>query len=508
MPDRRKTTWVDRYQGYSDIVNPGDNPKLTNDLLNVHCRLGRIIGRGGMTKYQSISTAASAAIIGLFDYRQADGSHEIVRMLPTKLEHLTGGAWADVTGTALTGSATTRPQYTVIDDTLVFTNEGEDLPRKFTASGNSTPIASSTSPYAKGIESYVGFLFLYDVSDSGAFTDVFDGHRIGRYSDDWDTDWTLCEGNEITLDETPGHWNSSLVIAKNMFALKSDGVVKVRWVGGNIKFQQDLIPGEGNVAPLSAAVTRDHSMGFYLGNDGIIYLVQEQGIQPISYETLFETIPNTASLNKLKYARGLIDSKADSYVLFYDRTGLSNQLLDSYVEYNYRTREWVKGALGQQVISCTSYKSTDQAAEVKLVSTTTLVEEFDSTSTDDDGTAFSRYWTSGWQQIAEQGWLSGLRIICKKNKAARIRVSVACNFEDTFKYPQWFWLKGGAVGDDHVELTYRIAPQLVEWVNIKVQFLHDSTSAETSMRRTGFEIIPLMDTGELADRGVLDSQKS
>jgi hypothetical protein len=142
------------------------------------------------------------------------------------------------------------------------------------------------------------------------------------------------------------------------------------------------------------------------------------------------------------------------------------------------------------------------------VSTTTLVEEFDGTATDDDGTAISRYWTSGWQQIAEEGWLYGLRIVCKKNKAARIKVSVACDYEDTFKYPQWFWLKGGAVGDDHVELTYRIAPVFVEWVNVKIQFLHDSTSAETQLRRVGFEVTPLLKTGEKADRGVLDSQKS
>ena len=504
----KKTTWLERWKGYADFVNPGDNPSLTDDLLNVHCRFGRIIGRGGMSKYESISTASAAAIIGLFDYRQADGTHELLRMLPTALHHFTGGAWADVTGTALTGAVTTRPQHTVIDNTLVFTNEGEDLPRKFTGSGNSAPIASSLSPWGKGVNSYYGFLFLYNVSDDGTFTDVVDVHRIGRYSDDWDNDWSACQGNEITLDETPGSWMSSLVVVKNLFALKSDGVVKIRWVGGNVRFTQELVVGgEGIVAPLSAAASSDNSMGFYLGNDGIIYQVTEQGIQPISYESLYSTIPDTASLNKLKYARGLIDSKADAYVLFYDRTGLSNQLLDSYVEYNYRSKEWVKGTLGLQVISCTSYKSTDQAPEKKLVSTTTLVEEFDSTATDDDGTAVSRYWTSGWQKIAEQGWLHGFRIVCKKNKAARIKVSIAMDFEDKFKYEQVFWLKGGAATDDQVELTYRLAPVFVEWVNVKVKFLHDSTAAVSEMRKLGGEVTPLLEYGDKADRGVMSATK-
>ena len=36
MPRRAETHWIDRFQGYSDAVNPADSPKVTKDLNNVN----------------------------------------------------------------------------------------------------------------------------------------------------------------------------------------------------------------------------------------------------------------------------------------------------------------------------------------------------------------------------------------------------------------------------------------------------------------------------------------
>ena len=49
--------------------------------------------------------------------------------------------------------------------------------------------------------------------------------------------WSPCDLNEIVLDETPGSWLNSVVIGRTLFALKTDGVISVRWVGGQQKFQ-------------------------------------------------------------------------------------------------------------------------------------------------------------------------------------------------------------------------------------------------------------------------------
>lgn len=505
---KANTRWIDRFKGYSDAVNPADDPRITKDLNNVKLRFGRVIGRGGESKYQSVSSASSAAIIGLFNYRTVSGTHVLFRLMPTALEKYSAG-WTDVTGTALNGTATTRPQYSIIDDTLVFTTEGADRPRKVTT-GNSSDIAASSAPYCKGLIAYLGFLFAFNVSDSGAFTDVVDGQRIGRYADDWDTaaSWSPCDTNEINLDETPGAWLASVGLERNLFALKSDGVVKVRWIGGKQVFQQDGVASDvGIVSPLSVGIVgRDPgcaSMAFWLGTDGIIYQLSSTGLViPISYEPLFELVPNTASLNKLKYARGMVDSEDDTYYLFYDRTGLSNQLLDSYVSYNYLTKEWSKGQVPQQ-IACTAFKDTDQAAESLLVSNTTLVKNFDDSTKDDDGTAVSRYWTSGWQKMAEEGWLHRIHLVFSRSNYCYVAVSIAEGYGEEFGDEQVFKLVGDKISQQNVQITYKLpSPRLLDWVNVKVRMVHTAASALTRLEKVGFEtssILPTMEKLQKAD---------
>jgi hypothetical protein len=498
--------WIDRFQGYSDAVNPADTPKVTKDLNNVKLRFGRVIGRGGMSKYGSVSSASSAAIIGLFNYRKVSGTHQPFRMLPTKLEKYSAGSWSDVTGTALNGTVTTRPQYTIIDDTLVFTTEGLDRPRKVTT-GNSSDIAASGAPYCKSVIAYLGFLFAINISDTGAFTDVFDGHRAARYADDWDTaaSWSPCDTNEIVLDETPGAWLNAAIVARNMFALKSDGVIKVRWVGGVQKFQQDGIASDvGIVAPLSVGIVGSDpgcaAAAFFLGNDGIIYQIANEQVSAISYETLFEVIPNTASLAKLKYARGFVDSEDDTYYLLYDRTGLSNQSLNGYVSYNYKSGEWSKGTMPSS-IACMTFKDTDQAAESNLISDTTLVRNFDDTTKDDDGTAVSRYWTTGWQKLQEEGWIHRVHLIFSRSNGAKVGVSIAEGYGEEFGEERIFDLCGEKVSQQNVHVIYKFdSPHLVDWINVKVRLIHTANSALTRLEKVGFDTNPILQTTERLQR--------
>jgi hypothetical protein len=502
MPSPAKTLWLQDFKGLNDANSPGQPPTHTPDELNVKHRFGHVIARGGLTKYLGISTASDTTpIIGLFHYAKASGTNLLVRMTPTKARVLNTGsvAWDDITGTDLTGASTTRPQFTIIDDTLVFTNEGEDLPRKYAGTGNTSSIASGTSPYAKCIESYLGFLFLGNVSDSGAFTDVFDGHRIIRYSDDWDNDWSLCEGNELTLDETPGNLVAMKRLGRDLICYKDDGLVKVRFIGGQVRFQQEKIAVDtGCIAPLSVAAVADAAHVF-LGSDAVLYLVTPQEVKPISYEHLSNTLPPTFSLGKLKYARAVVDSVADTYYLLYDRTGQSGQFLDSYVAYNFRSGEFSRGRMGTTVIAAVEHRPTALVSPTVLLSTSTLVEEFD-VGSDDDGTSISRYVTTNWQGLGEEGILQGARLVFKKVPAGTIRVSVARDFSETFEFPQHFHLKGGATDDLYTEIFYRVPNLYADWFNLKVS-LHPSTTGEISLRRIGLEIIPVHDDRNLPERG-------
>ena len=487
-----QTHWIQDFKGFSDKASPGASPVITNDLLNVKALHGQIRPRGGMSEYSDITSASSAEIIGLFNYPLVSGTNQLLRMLPTKLEKLGVGSWSDVTGTALTGSATTRPQHTIIDDTLVFTNEGEDLPRKYTGSGNSSSIAAGTSPYGKAIQAYLGFLMLGNVSDSGTFSDVTDGHRIIRYSDDWDNDWTLCNGTEIVLWETPGSLLRMLVLGRDLMCYKDDGLIRVTWVGGNVVFKQEKMDFNiGFVSPLAIRAVNDE-VHIGLGNDGVLYAITSSEVTPLTYDSLYKTVPNTISLGKLKYARMTDNPEEGVLYLFYDRTGLSGQLLDSYVAFNYRDKTVVKGRLGKQILSCETFKPTSIAPIDIVLGTATLVEEFDThaTATDDDGTAISSYWTTGPQNFSEEGWLVGARLIFDKptGKNPHVEVSVAVDGSNSFQFPETFRIVGGASDDDFVEVSYRPPAVYGNFFNIKVKFKSSSLAAGTELRRVGLEI--------------------
>jgi len=496
MARKAQTVWVSDFKGQHDGAVPATSPVVTSSLSNVKARFGRITGRGGMTKYQSIAVAAgNPPVLGLFNYKRVSGTHELLRMTLTKLEKLISGVWTDVTGTAFSHSSTMRPQWDVIDDILVMTNEGIQRPRKYTGSGNSADIASSTMPFCKAIKAYKGFLFAINISEDATFTDIFEGYRIGRYSDDWENDWSLCAGNEITLDETPGSWVAAELLGRHMMGIKTDGVVAVTHVGGESRFTQELISKIGTISPLSVRRTQEREI-YLLGTDAIIYRITQSGMVPVTELQLSNTLPPKVSLGRFKFARSLVDEEESTYYLFYDRTGLTGQFLDSYVACNYRSGEIVSGELEQQVIAAESFKTTENSAESLLVSTNTLVEEFDS-GKDDDGVAITRSWTSGWQNLQQEGWLHGIRLVLKKEKAGRVKIAIATNFEEQFLHERTVDLQGLAVSDAFVEAHLRITPPVfASWANVRVRFYHDSATAKTELAKIGFEMLPVLQTAE------------
>jgi len=419
-------------------------------------------------------------------------------MLTTKFEVFNTGTlvWDDKTGTALNGVATTRPQWAISDDKLVFTNEGLDRPRKFDGSANTANIwtGDTDPPYCKSVEFYKGFLMMGNVSDDGTFTDIANGWRRIIYCDAWETgdDCSACEENFIILDETPGDLVAMKVLGRSLICYKNDGIVRSRWVGGAVRFTQDLLPiGVGTVSPLS--VVRCGEIGHvFLGVDGILYKLTDSSIKPVSREPLAKTIDPKKSLERFQYARGFVLEEKDVYVLLYDRTGLAGQLLDSYVLYNFRTGEFDKGELGSgPFVAGTAYRNTKEAQEIALLATANLVKEWDTANqaTDDDGTAINRFWTTGWQRWGDaEGHFIGARVILNQSPRARISVSVATDLNETFVEEEFFSLKPGKPSDTTVELSYRPeVPIRGQYFNVKVKLYHDHTSAKTELVSIGPE---------------------
>ena len=519
MPIPARTEWLTNFRGLNDATIPGSQRRtsiagggiseefsgLTQDLKNVKVRFGVVSGRGGLASYQTTSDSANTPIIGLAQYSRAQGASNIlVRMTPTKLEWLNGSTWTDITGTALTGTSTTRPQFDTIQDTLVFTNEGEDRPRKYTGSGNSA-VLGGTPPFAKAIAAYVGYLVLGNVSDDGSFTDVLHGWRVIRWSSDFDNSWTICAGgqigslNEIEINDTAGDILAMHVLGRDLIIYKTDGIVKLTWVGGQLVFRKDKFPMNIGLAGPLAIASVGEAGHIFLGNDSIIYLLTSNEIRPLSEAALSRTLPTTSTLARFKFARAFTLEDQGLYVLLYDRTSLSGQLLDSYVTYNYRSGEFTKGELGASVIAGLGFRPTAGQNPIPLISTSANVMEWDNfDNVLDVAASVDRYWTTGWQQFAdEEGYLHGVRAVFRKSKDARVKISIATDLRDSYSQERSFTLQGSSSADDFVECEYKLpAPVFARWANVKVRQFHDAADAETNLLRLGFIVQPLHPTAE------------
>jgi len=499
--------WLQGIKGLNDSVPPGSRREVftgqpgvvqvTPDLLNVKARFGNIIGRGGMTPYKTSVASGTSPIIGLFNYARANSApNNLLRVTPSKLELLTGSSWGDKTGAALNGTSLSRPQFTIQNDILVFTMDGACRPIGFgTNSGVGVAYTTGTQlggtpPFAKCLVSYMQFLLLGNISDDGSYATTFDGWRTIEYSDDPFYTWTNCNGNTIDLYQTPGDLMAMKVLGRVCMCYKTDGVIRVTWIGSAIRFTQELIPGSvGTIAPLSVVDLGPFGHA-YLGTDGVIYNVTPNAIQAVTFETLSRTLPPLLRLSRFKYARGFNIPTQDIYLLLYDRTGLTGQFLDSYVTWNYRTQEVTKGTIGQQVIAGTNFQPTYDSEDVNLVSMNNLVQEFDSDNNqrDDYGVGINKYWTTGWHKLAEEeGYLHGVIVEMRKSAGAQIKISVARDMFPNFEREQSFTLKTSTTNSDIAECFYRFpSPVFGSWFNVKVRYISDSLTATTEQLRIGF----------------------
>ncbi len=382
--------WLQGIKGLNDSIPPGSRHEVftgqsgiavhTPDLLNVKVRFGNVMGRGGMTSYKGAALSSSSPIVGLFPYNRAKGNtNSLVRLTPTKLELLSGSTWTNITGSGPNSTSLTQPQFTYQNDILIYTIDGLSQPLGYgTNSGVAVDFQVGTilgggPPFAKCLVSYMQFLLLGNLSLDGTFNDVFDGWRLIEYSDQPFFSWTACGPNTIDLYQTSGSLVAMKVLGRVCMCYKTDGVVRLTWTSGAVKFTQELVPGSvGCVAPLSVADLGNFGHA-YLGTNGIIYHVTQNQIQAVSFEALSRTLPPALRLNRFRFARGFALPTQDLYILLYDQTGLTGQFLDSYVTWNYRTGEFTKGKLGQQVIAGCSFQEAKDTDEVALVSTSNKV---------------------------------------------------------------------------------------------------------------------------------------
>lgn len=463
------------FGGLNDWLVPGTNPRQTRNLNNVLVHKGRVFGRGGIDKFRSIATAsATTPIIKLMPWVEPSLATTMLRMTPTKVHKLNTGTdvWDDITGTDLTGDSATIPQFVNHKGVIVFTNDGNDRPRKYTGTGNTAELGG-TPPFGIAIADYYGFLLFGNVSDAGV---DFIKTQI-RYSSDYDVDWTQCNGNEINLNETPGEILAMMRLGRLLPVYKSDTVMQVRFTGtAPVRFTQEEYALKKGILAVRSLRDVAEAGQIFLGTDYELY--NNRGAQIVALPPNAQRkLQDTMDPAKARLAIGVTIYEEETYHLFYPTTSSTWNV--GRISTNYRTGEFSHGSYaGHEFVDAVSFKFSKNAAEQIIASTTDLVYELETTSGSDDGTAIERYYETDWNPggSASPSPFRGARFIFKRAKGVRVRISMAADFRESFFYEENFDLRG-TPGEESVIVDY-IPPQIVEciWLNVKIRFFHDSTN--------------------------------
>ena len=461
------------FQGLNKLYRPGDAPKWTSSLEGVEVKDGRIIGQFGTAKWNSFTTVETdVPIVGLFPFIEHDLTTTVVRMTPLGLKKWTGTTWSDITGTALTGTSAVKPQWTLMQNNLIFTNEGVDQPRKWTGTGN-TAVLGGTPPYCKALADYRDWLILGNISDDATFTDITDGYRTIKFSDQWDTTWAACDTNTIVINETPGDivWMGKsgefLLIGKN------DGIVALRFLStGATRFTKvKLSFDKGIIAPLSVkAINQDAYI--FLATDLQLYTMMGTEVKMLP-RNVSGILQDTLTATNAFKAVGEIDPYRGVYHLFYNRTG--GTWNDGRISFNYLTGEFYHRAYsGHAFTRNLIVKLSGVTDPVLLGSTTDLVYQLDS-GTDDDGTKVSRYYDLDWATYGIPGekYLMGCDFYMTRKAGVNVSVACARDFDSNFQQAQPLSSYGREVDTGNTLLSYRLpSPLYGNYFKIRFTFTH------------------------------------
>lgn len=482
-----------------DKSAPVPNDGFTRSLLNVQVRDRAVWGRGGVTFDSTFGAATSEATTNLMPYISTSLATTLLRIGATKVYKSTGptSAWTDITGTALTGSSSLKPQWANYRGTLYFTDEGVDKVRSWTGSGNTAEIASGTPPLCKGIMSYYGYLFLLNIYDSSA---AGFATRRAQYSNTPDSDWTACAANLLNFNETPGALLAGCPWGEAALMFKEDAVVILRWVGGQVRFTQKVLQGaKGTLAPLSVQPC---------GDKGIIYLTENYELHIADQSKAMPLPPNVNKILKenlykanVANCRSMVCKDRQLYSLFFP---LGNAANTARIDYNYHTGEFVYNTYPSHAwnaVQQVRWSATAEETPVGAVST--VAYTLDSAAILDNISAsttqsVSRYIDTDWIQYANSNegravqtasQFTGATLVFEALPNTQCAVSVAVDHQQNFRFRKIYNLRAKRPGDEYVEVRYDLPPINCEWVNVRIEFLPNA-SATPKLRSGALHFIP------------------
>lgn len=465
---------IGNFEGLDESLIPGTNPRRTRSLEGVEVRNGRVISLKGTAKYRGITaTSATTPILGLMQHQGSDLATSVLRITPTAVHKLNTATdvWDDVTGTALTGATTDLPpQSDMHKGVLIFTNDGQDRPRKYTNSGN-TAVLLGTPPFCKSLVSYLDFLILFNIATvDGTFQP-----RTARYSNDYDNDWSLCEGNELTFNETAGELNCAKRVGNVIVVGKSDNINQLRYVGHPTRFfQEPLKFDQGVLAPRSMATVANSGV-IFLATDLQLYGCDGQTVKPLP-PRVQRKLQSTMDITQAKWAVGTAFPDSDVYHFMYP-TSSTDTANRGRISYNFRTGEFYhRTYAGHQFTDIMEFRLSNITSNLLIASASDdRVYQLDAADDDDDGTKVDRFYDTDWQHVG-LGYFTGANCMFRRRRDVRVSVSVAKDYSDKFMYERMYDLRGD-VGKEDIMVQYRVPqPVLGSAFNLRVKFFHDGTA--------------------------------
>lgn len=423
-----------------------------------------------------------SAIVRLIPYVGYNYTAELLAMSQFGIStwNPSSGVWTEVGS-----SFSSLPQWATHKGVTVITLGHSGLPVKYVGGGTATTTLGGSPPFAKVPCDYMKYLFLWNVvTTDGTFP------RQGLYSPDYDFDWSSCNGHEINLDETPGEVRAALAQGSIQLVYKADGIAAIRFVGGSVRFQQEMLPfDEGILAPnsLQNIGNAGHIM---LATDVQLYTVTQGQVKALPTRVT-DKLQSTMDLNAADKAMSAVDSDRDTYYLFYKSSNPDDEYARSRIAYNFRTGEFAhRTYAGHQWLDALGLKLSPLLPVRMFASDVERVYEInDITAVNDAGTPIDRHYTTDWQSFGsgEEKRLDWVELIFKRTPGIRVKISIAIDDDTEWLYERGFDLKG-VHGNDTTTLVYGLPDKCFgHRFNLRVRFFHDKAGVVGELKAIYFK---------------------
>ena len=277
---------------------------------------------------------------------------------------------------------------------------------------------------------------------------------------------------------------------------KSDNINQLRHIGSPTRFfQKPLKFDQGVLAPRSMATVGNAGV-IFLATDLQLYITDGQIVKPLP-PLVQRKLQSTMDIAQAKWACGTAFPDNDVYHLIYP-TSSSDTANRGRISYNFRTGEFYHRTYdGHQFTDIMEFRLSNITSNLLIASATDdRVYQMDAADDDDDGTPIDRYYDTDWQYF--DGSITGARLIFRRRRDVRVKISVAADFSDKWLYPKWFDLRGSNPTKEDTEVLYRL-PQPLEGraFNLRINFYHGGTTNVGELHQIHLRGIPRTDEANI-----------